>query len=143
MTELYFVDTNVLVYARDASEPGKQASAIAWLDFLWRTKRGRLSSQVLQEYYQVVTRKLSPGLPRDAARQDVLDLGAWQPQPIDRQVIERAWCVEDEFRLSWWDSLIVAAALKVGAAYLLTEDLQTAQVFAEVQVVNPSQSSPA
>jgi predicted nucleic acid-binding protein len=142
MTELYFVDTNLLVYARDASEPEKQAAAIGWLDFLWHTKRGRLSSQVLQEYYQVVTRKLSPGLPHDLAREDISDLDTWQPCVTDHQLMTRAWMIEDDFSLSWWDSLIVAAAHRTGAAFLLTEDLQTGQAFGKLQVVDPFQSSP-
>lgn len=142
MTELYFVDTNVLVYARDTSEPGKQAVAIDWLDFLWRAKRGRLSSQVLQEYYQVVTRKLSPGLPNEVARQDILDLETWQPLAIDQAIMSRAWLIEDDFGLSWWDSLVVAAAHQAGARYLLTENLQAGQTLGQLVVVSPFENPP-
>ena len=60
---LCFVDTNVLVYARDASEPEKQKTAQAWMARLWRERRGRLSFQVLHEYYVTVTLKLKPGFP--------------------------------------------------------------------------------
>ena len=74
-----FVDTNVLVYARDASERDKQRRASAWMAHLWRTGSGRLSVQVLQEYYVTVTRKLQPGLPKKDARADVQDLLAWKP----------------------------------------------------------------
>jgi predicted nucleic acid-binding protein len=143
MTDLYFVDTNILVYARDSSELEKQPLAAEWLEHLWKTNRGRLSYQVLQEYYQVVTRKLSPGLSRDAARQDVIDLLSWRPQQVDHQVLERAWSVEDIHGLSWWDSLIVAAALRSGARYLLTEDLQADQDFGGLVVANPFDRSPS
>jgi predicted nucleic acid-binding protein len=61
MTDRYFVDTNVLVYARDSSEPQKHALAVEWMHTLWSQGAGRLSFQVLQEYCQVVTRRLSPG----------------------------------------------------------------------------------
>ena len=142
MTDLYFVDTNILVYGRDASEAQKNPIALEWLEFLWRTQRGRLSTQVLQEYYQVVTRKLAPGLPRETARQDVLDLTAWRPHMIDAQVLERAWTIEDRFGLSWWDSLIVAAAQRLGARRLLTEDLQAGQDFDGLSVVNPFETPP-
>jgi hypothetical protein len=60
MTVKGFVDTSVLVYSRDASEPGKQQAAMAWLGVLWRLRAGALSFQVPQEYYVMVTRKLRP-----------------------------------------------------------------------------------
>ncbi len=62
-----FVDTNVLVYARDAGEAVKQAKATALLQSLWESRAGRLSYQVLHEYYATVTRKLKPGLPQQDA----------------------------------------------------------------------------
>lgn len=78
MTALYFVDTNVLVYSRDQSETDKSPIAKAWLDYLWRSRQGRLSMQVLQEYYHTVTRRLTPGLTPEAARADIRDLFVWQ-----------------------------------------------------------------
>ena len=119
-----FVDTNVLVYARDASDPEKQATAAAWMEHLWTSATGRLSVQVLQEYYVAVTRKLEPGLPVDEAREDVRDLVAWRPVRIDEAVLDSAWRIEDRFGLSFWDSLIVAAAQSAGCETLLTEDLR-------------------
>jgi predicted nucleic acid-binding protein len=71
MTAPVFVDTNVLLYARDAGETGKQPRAAAWLDHLWREQLGRTSFQVLSDYYVNVTRKLSPGLAPDEAWDDV------------------------------------------------------------------------
>ena len=71
MTATCFVDTNLLVYARDAKEASNQPLAEAWLATLWRLRRGRLSYQVLHEYYVTVTRKLRPGLPVQDARDDV------------------------------------------------------------------------
>ena len=75
----YFVDTNVLVYARDAISPKKQQQAHSWLEQLWRQKTGRLSYQVLQEYYITVTQKLSPGLEISDARDDVRVFETWNP----------------------------------------------------------------
>jgi predicted nucleic acid-binding protein len=132
-----FVDTNVLVYARDASEPDKQPRAAAWVEHLWRTRTARLSFQVLQEYYATTTRKLEPGLSPDQARADVRNLLAWRPVPVGAQVIEAGWSVEDRFGLSCWDALIVAAARIAGCEYLLTEDLQHGAELDGLQVLNP------
>jgi predicted nucleic acid-binding protein len=137
-----FVDTNVLVYARDASEPEKQQAAELWLRALWARRMGRVSAQVLNEYYVVVTEKLKPGLPRDAARADVRSLTAWAPVPMDGMVIERAWSIQDRFGLAWWDALVVSAAQMAGCAWLLSEDLNDGQVLDGVRVVNPFRSEP-
>ena len=83
-----FVDTNVLVYARDASDMGKQAIAAAWMEHLWTSASGRLSVQVLQEYYVTMTRELDPGLSAEEAREDVRDLAAWRPLRIDQPIVE-------------------------------------------------------
>lgn len=137
-----FVDTNVLVYARDASEPVKQPRARAWLDALWSARTGRISAQVLSEFYVTVTRKLDPGMTPDAARADVRDLAAWHPAPIDPATLERAFELEDRFQLSWWDALIVASAQLQGCRVLLSEDLQRGQRFDDVEVVDPFATEP-
>ena len=111
-----FVDTNILVYARDTSDPVKQARAAEIMAVLWRNRTGRLSAQVLQEYYVTVTRKLKPGLPLSEARQDVRDLMEWNPRQVGAGVLESAWEIEDRWQLSWWDSLIAASALLLACA---------------------------
>ena len=138
-----FVDTNVLVYARDLSEPDKQPLAAAWMAQLWRDESGRTSIQVLNEYYVTVTRKLSPGLDPTLARDDIRDLNAWRPAVIDRATMDTAWDLEDRFSLSWWDSLIVASAIGLGCDRLLTEDLADGQIFDGVVVVHPFRLSPS
>jgi predicted nucleic acid-binding protein len=142
MTGPCFVDTNVLVYSRDRSEKKKQPLADAWRQALWRTGKGRLSIQVLNEYYQVVTRKLSPGLPRADARAELRDLWHWQPIPLNQAVIEAAYDAEDRWSLSYWDALIVAAAMHAECEVLLSEDLSAGQVYDGLQVVNPFAMSP-
>jgi predicted nucleic acid-binding protein len=138
-----FVDTNVLVYARDTSEPDEHARAAAWMKYLWRTQSGRTSLQVLNEYYVTVTRKLSPGLDAATARNDVRDLGAWRPSVAERATMEMAWDLEDRYSLSWWDSLVVASAIELGCERLLTEDLQDGRDFGGLVVTNPFRHSPA
>jgi predicted nucleic acid-binding protein len=138
-----FVDTNVLVYNRDASDPDKQRRAHLWMEALWRSGRGRLSLQVLQEYYVTVTSKLSPGLDAATARREVLAFSAWRPLAVDLTLVESAWNLQDRFSISWWDALIVGAAQRCGARFLLTEDLQCGQTFDELQVVDPFHFEPA
>jgi predicted nucleic acid-binding protein len=142
MTGTYFVDTNVFVYARDAGESAKQARAAAWIEHLWQTRLGRISYQVLQEYYQVVTQRLTPGLHPESARHDVRDLLAWQPVTVDAAVLEKAWTVQDRYSCSWWDALIIGAAQRAGCEFLLTEDLQPGQDLGGLQVVNPFEAEP-
>jgi predicted nucleic acid-binding protein len=137
-----FVDTNVLVYARDATAGDRQERARRWLEHLWRTRTGRLSNQVLHEYYAVVTRKLRPGLAPPEARSDVRTLHAWRPLAIDAPVLEGAWQIEDRFGLSFWDALIVSAARVSGCDRLLTEDLQDGQEFGELVVWDPFAHEP-
>ncbi|MBK7977413.1 MAG: PIN domain-containing protein [Deltaproteobacteria bacterium] len=137
-----FVDTNVLVYARDASESRKQPLASAWIEMLWERRLGRLSFQVLAEFYVTVTQKLDPGLTREDARAELRDLMAWRPAAIDATVMDRAFAIQDRFRLSWWDAQIVAAAQVLGCRYLLSEDLASGQRFDGLEVVDPFRRPP-
>jgi predicted nucleic acid-binding protein len=142
MTARLFVDTNVLVYSFDQKEPEKQRRAQDWLDHLWSTRAGRISFQVLQEFYVIVTRKLEPGLDSETARKIVQSLWAWQPVATDERTFLAAWSLQDRFHLSWWDALIVAAARSTGCSVLLTEDLQHGQDLEGLKVIDPFQISP-
>lgn len=141
MADNFFVDTNILVYTRDASEPEKQAMSMRAMERLWRRRNGRTSVQVLNEFYVTVTRKLSPGLDSLTAWADVEALFAWDPTPTDRRLIERARGIETRYGFSWWDALVVAAAQRSGCAILLTEDLQDRQTVDGVRIVNPFAAS--
>lgn len=140
MSATVFVDTNVLIYALDQADPKKQAAAAAWRTALWKTRRGRLSLQVLQEFYAKVTKKWPSA--KDLARIEVLDLFSWHPLSLSPELLEVAWKLQDRFQLSFWDALIVAAAKACGCAYLLTEDLQPGQEFGGVSVVSPFFTAP-
>lgn len=137
-----FVDTNVLVYARDAGEAVKQPKAIGWLDHLWRTRTGRLSYQVLSEFYVTVTRKLDPGLTPPVARAEIRNLLAWRPVVIDADVLEAAWGLQDQHSLSFWDALILAAARAARCEQLLSEDLTDGETYGGVTVVDPFTHNP-
>ena len=141
MTGPVFVDTNVFVYFRDASDASKQSTARTWLDHLWDARSGRTSLQVLHEFYVTVTRTLQPGMTRRDARKDLRDLLAWRPLPLTSALLERAWTVEDRHRISFWDAMIVAAAQECRCRYLLTEDLKAGDRFGDVAVVDPFRTS--
>lgn len=137
-----FVDTNLLVYARDATEPDKQRRAHRWLEHLWTTRQGRLSYQVLQEYYVTVTAKLQPGLSAEDARDDVRALHAWEPLATDELVMEGAWRIQDRYGFSWWDSMIVSAAQVLNCDVLLTEDLKHDQLLDGLRIADPFVQEP-
>jgi predicted nucleic acid-binding protein len=135
MTVPVFVDTNVLIYAVDTFDRRKHEAARIWRSELWKSKRGRISFQVLHEFYAKVTQKWPTA--RDDARAEVRDLLKWKPVVLDDTVIEHAWKTQDRYKLSFWDSLIVAAARQSLCAYLLTEDLQAGPEIEGLVVVNP------
>jgi predicted nucleic acid-binding protein len=110
MSAPVFVDTNVLVYARDLRETAKQPVAALWIAQLWRDRSGRTSTQVLSEFYVTVTRKLKPGMPAAQAWDEVNALLSWHPQAVDAALLQRAYQIEQRYRLSWWDSAVVGAA---------------------------------
>ncbi len=137
-----FVDTNVLLYGEDTADPVKQARAIDWLRALWQGRSGRVSTQVLNEFYANATRKLKPTMPQGDARAEVRRYQRWQPWLLDHATVETAWAVQSRFGLSYWDALIVAAAQAQGCRYLLTEDMQHLRLVDQVQVINPFMAGP-
>lgn len=132
-----FVDTNVLVYAHDASEARKQPVARVLLEELWASRSGALSTQVLQEFYVVATRKFDPPMSRPAAREIVALYGTWPLVRTDLPLILAASQLEERHALSFWDALIVEAARRVGATRLVTEDLQGERRIGGVRIENP------
>jgi predicted nucleic acid-binding protein len=137
MTALVFVDTNVLVCARDTRDAVKHSKAAEWIRMLWNEQRGRTSVQVLSEYYDVITRKFARQVSREDAWDDVQRFLTWHPKSIDADVLVDAREIEQRHRLSWWDSLIVAAARTQGCVLLLTEDLQDGANYSGLSVRNP------
>lgn len=135
-----FVDTNVLVYTVDVGDPEKHRSAQEWEEWLWKSRLGRTSFQVLQEFFVAVTRKQPEA--REAARKEIRNLLIWQPQPMEPAVLELGWKIQDRYQLSFWDSMIVAAAKALDCGYLLTEDLEAGQQLDGILVVNPFQQKP-
>ncbi len=135
---LVFVDTKVLICAEDGAEADKQHSALDWIERLWRARSGRLSTQVLNEFYVNVTRKLKPAMPQGDARARVRRYAAgWNPWQIDHATVETAWAMEARHGLQYWDCLVLAAAQHSGCTLVLSEDMQHEGRYGAVQVINP------
>ena len=135
MTAPVFVDSNVFLYAVDDADLRKQRVARDWRAELWKSRLGRVSFQVLNEFYVNAVR-LKPAA-TDHARSEIRDLLAWNPVTSDAALLERGWKLQDRYHLSYWDALIVAAAHVSSCGYLLTEDLQHGQKLDGIEVVNP------
>ena len=126
--------------ARDTADAA-QARARAWLHALWQRRAGRVSTQVLNEYYVSATRYF--GMAQGDARAKLRRLQLWKPWQIDHQTVETAWGVEARFGLPYWDALIVASAAQSGASHVLTQDLQHLQQIDGITLINPFLATPA
>jgi predicted nucleic acid-binding protein len=132
-----FVDTNVLVYAHDTDAGVRHTTAKALLAEPWDSRDGTLSTQVLQEFYAVATRKFKPPVPRAQARAIVAAYGEWCDVVTEPQLIVAASRLEEEHTLSFGDSLIVQAAIHAGADRLVSDDLQDGRRFGALTIENP------
>jgi predicted nucleic acid-binding protein len=137
MSVIVFVDTNILIYAHDADAGSKQARSDTVLRQLWDSGTGRLSVQVLQEFYVNATRKLATRMAQISAREVVTSYGAWVRQPTTPDTVARAIDLAALAQISFWDALIVAAAEQVQATQIFSEDLNGGQSIAGIQIVNP------
>jgi len=136
MSDKTFVDTNVLIYAHDVDAADKHEIAKQTLHELWRRRTGVLSTQVLQEFYVNVTRKIATPLSKNSARTVVNSYVIWCVDNSAAEVLS-AFRIEDEARIGFWDALIIAAALKAGANRILSEDLNAGQRISGVWIENP------
>lgn len=132
-----FVDTNVLVYAFDKSGSPKRQIAQRLIDDLMASGQLRLSTQVLQELFVTLTRKVSQRCSTDEALTILDDLTAWPLLIIDYGAIREAARLSGRSKLSFWDALIVIAAALSGASVLYTEDMNDGQEIHGVQIRNP------
>jgi predicted nucleic acid-binding protein len=134
---LSFVDTNVLVYAFDKDGSPKMRTAQKLINDLMKSDTLRVSSQILQELYVTLTRKVREGCSTLEALAVLEDLTAWPLVIIDYPSIRSAAVLADQSKLSFWDALIVVAAARAGATVLYTEDLNHGQEILGVRITNP------
>jgi predicted nucleic acid-binding protein len=133
-----FLDTNVLVYARDRNEPVKGPQAQALLTTLFQAGLPLVSVQVLSEFFWAVTRKLKAPLSLDEATAEAKRLMILATVvPVTPALFERALEIVASRQLSLWDAQIVAAASSRGATHLLSEDLQHRQSLEGLIILNP------
>jgi len=137
MTGKVFVDSNVLIYAHDGDAGDKQRRAAEQLGKLWENGLGRLSTQVLQEFYVNVTQKIKRPLARGRAREVIRNYALWVESPITPSTVVRASEISEAWRLAFWDGMILAAAEQDSADQLLSEDLSHGQLIAGIEIVNP------
>ncbi len=136
---LFFLDTNIFVYALLASEPLKKQRAVQLVEQALASHRGCVSYQVIQEFANVATRKFAQRFTTDQCKQ-FIDAAM---QPLNRvasspQLLNAALDLQAETRYSFYDSLVIAAALQAQADVLYTEDLQHHQLIAgTLRIVNP------
>jgi predicted nucleic acid-binding protein len=138
MTGRYLVDTNLLVYAYDRSEPEKQAKAVELLDELVKNGTGILSPQVLSEFYTVVTRKLPASLtPQEGYKSISNYIRSWNMVDLTSLVVLEAVRGVRDHRLSYWDSLIWATAKMNQIPTVVSEDFSHNSVIEGVRFTNP------
>jgi len=137
MSDRIFVDTNILVYAHDADAGEKHATAARAVADLWESRNGIISTQVLQELYVTLTRKVASPVTRNVARRLIRNYLTWELAVNDGAILLHASEIEGNYSLSFWDGLIVAAAYSKNAAVILTEDLNHGQNIEGIRIQNP------
>lgn len=136
-TRKQFVDTNILVYAHDLSAAKKHILARELLLSLWNSGNGCLSIQVLQEFYVIVTRKVNNPISPEKAAQIINDLGQWQIHVPGIADILQAIKIQQRYKLSFWDALIICSAAQSGCELIWTEDLNSGQNYESVLACSP------
>ena len=132
-----FVDTNVLLYCFDDRDTIKRDRARAWIVTCWTRQCGRVSTQVLNEFYSNARRKFPNAISAGDARAEVRRYQNWRPWAVDHPTVETAWAIESRYGINYWDALIVASAQQQGCSHVITEELQHKQTIDSVQILNP------
>lgn len=137
-----FVDAPVLLHAVDDADAAKRDRARAWLGTCWQRRCGRLSTQVLDDFYVQARRRFPQALAQGDARAEVRRYQQWRPWQIDHPTVETAWAVEARYGLPYKDALLVAAAQHMGCAWLLSEHLPHGQEIDSLTCIDPFRVGP-
>lgn len=132
-----FVDTNVIVYAYDKDAGEKHRVAAEIMKELWRSGLGTISTQILQEFFATLTKKISKPMEISVVRETIRRLSRWDVLLIDVDIVLRATELQERYKYSFWDSLIIAAAIAGGAHTILSEDLADGQTIQGLTIKNP------
>jgi predicted nucleic acid-binding protein len=141
MSDKYFVDTNIMVYAHDRAAGEKHNNAKKLIEELWDSGRGVLSTQVFQEFCINLRRKAGRPLSPDETRRLIQDYSTWEIVVNTPESILQALDIEARYKISFWDALIIQAAETSGASILYSEDLASGQKYGSIRVVNPFTAS--
>jgi predicted nucleic acid-binding protein len=137
MKDKVFLDTNIIVYAHDRSSGEKNATAKEIMGYLWESKKGVISVQVLQELFVCVTQKIVNPLQIKNARVILEYLSTWEVVVNDMHITMQAIDLQEKFKFSFWDSMIIQAAVQGQVGILLSEDLPDGQVVMGTKILNP------
>jgi len=137
MSDKCFVDTNILVYTQDLAAGEKCSRAQALTSELWEVRKGVISTQVLQELYTALRRKLKSPMSALEAAEVLQDYAEWEVIVNNRESIFRAIEIESRYKISFWDGLMLQAAERAGARTVYSEDLSHGGRYAGMLVVNP------
>ena len=132
-----FVDTNILVYAYDTDAGKKHGIALNIMKDLWHSGLGTISTQILQEFFVTLTKKIAAPLDISVVRETIRRLAKWDVLLIDVDAIISATELQETYKYSFWDSLIIASAMAGGAKTILSEDLADGQTIQGVTIKNP------
>ncbi len=132
-----FLDTNILVYAHDISAGEKHKIALEIMENLWDSGLGILSTQVLQEFFSIATKKIPQPLSIRSAKEVISVLLAWDVVINDGNSILEAIDIYEQQKYSFWDSLIIQAAIKGNASLLLSEDLPGGKTIEGLKIETP------
>ena len=130
-----FFDSNIFLYMQSSADPPKQVRARELVEYYGSSDRIVVSTQVVQEFFSVGSRKLA--LPREQLKQTVTNLLSYPLVLLGPSHIKKAIENEEQYQISFWDALILAAAESGGAEVLYTEDLNHGQQYGPVLVRNP------
>ena len=137
MKDKIFIDTNILVYAHDLDAGRRHDKAAETVESLWESGQGVLSTQVLQELYVTLTRKISQPLDRTIVRRMVKNYSSWKVVINGPEIIIQASELEEIHKISFWDAMIIASAFSANASVILTEDLNHGQFMEGMLIKNP------
>ena len=135
--ELFFIDTNILVYAHDLSAGEKHDRARELIQTLWDTGIGCISIQVLQEFFVTVTRKVARPVKSEDAARVIKDLATWNLHQPNANDVLGAIGLKEHHQVSFWDAMILWSASQMGCSKLYSEDLSSDQIYESVLIVNP------
>jgi predicted nucleic acid-binding protein len=137
-----FIDTNVLLYAKDTSAPSKQKVARQWIEALLRKNVAVLSAQSLREYYSNMLRLDRRANAIQALRAEIGVLDLLVPEDLRVDHLREAWALQDRHRLNFWDAMLASSAMAAGCAIFLSEDMNGGQKIEALTIVNPFTTAP-